>query len=111
MNRGYEEQQLDWEIQWVLDIPREMDLQPRNDQEKSAHIPGYLSSHLAIFENNYQTTSKYPSYVGATTKGFPFTTVNGLSLSEKFEGSLGQSRINIEHTQGTRALALWHDEM
>ena len=81
MNRGYEEQQLDFRL-------------------------NHLSSHLAIFGNNHQTTSKYPSYIGATTKGFSFTTVNRLSLSKKFEGSLGQSRINIKHTQGTGELVL-----
>ena len=74
MNRGYEEQQLDSEIQRALNIPRKTDSQPCNDQAKSASIPlvtGYLLSHLAIFGNNHQKTSKYPSYVGATTKASP----------------------------------------
>ena len=39
MDRGYDEQQLDSEIQLALDILREMDSQPRNDQEKSACTP------------------------------------------------------------------------
>ena len=38
-NRGYEEQQPDLEIQRALDIPREINSQQHNDQEKSARIP------------------------------------------------------------------------
>ena len=67
IKRGYNEQQLDLEIQRALDITRETDLQPRNDQEKSPHIPlvvTYGIIHFAISGNNHQTTSKYPSYFG-----------------------------------------------
>ena len=48
MNRGYEEQQLDWEIQQVLDIPREMDSQPCNDQDKSARIQLVVTYHPTL---------------------------------------------------------------
>ena len=108
MKRGYDAQQLDSEIQRALDTPRETDLQSHNDQEKSARIPLVVTYHATLpsLGNNHQTTSKYPSYVGATTKGFPFTTVNCLSSPEKFEGALGQSRTNVKHREGTRELAL-----
>ena len=48
MRKGYDEQQLDSEIQRALDTPREMDSQPCNDQEKSACIPLVVTYHPTL---------------------------------------------------------------
>ena len=48
IKRGYDEQQLDSEIQQALDIPRETDSQPHNDQEKSACIPLVATYHPTL---------------------------------------------------------------
>ena len=99
MKRGYDEQQLDSKIQWALDTPRDMDSQPRNDQETSACIPLVVTYHPALISLGL-TTRQHQNILRTSerlqnTKGFPFSTVNCLSLDNKFEGSLGQSGIKI----------------
>ena len=54
---------------------------------------GYLQSHFAISGNNHQTTSKHPSHFGATTKGFPFTTINCLSSLENLRDLLARAEL------------------
>ena len=48
IKRGYDEQQLDSKIQRALDPAREMDSQPRNDQEKSAGRPLVVTYHPTL---------------------------------------------------------------
>ena len=88
IKRGYDEQQLDLEIQLALDTPKETDLQQRNDQGKSARIPLVVAYHLTL-----------PS-LGITTRPL----VNILYTSERLQKAFSSPLLIA-----FRRLKIWRD--